>query len=104
MKKIFFVLLALMISQSVRAEWLDIGGGVGVRVYADPTRIESYSRIYQSIWTMNDYKTIQPATYTKKPFMSVVQRLIVDCARQESRIIGSFWYSENMGKIWLCST
>jgi len=98
MKKILFALLALTISQSAIAEWVEIGGGVNSTVYYDPNRIESYSRVYQSIWSLMDYKTTQQRQGMKAPFRSNVSRWTVDCSTKESRIISGFWYSENMGK------
>ena len=98
MKKLLFVLLALTISQSAMAQWVELGGDPSVRGYYDPSRIEPYSGLYQSIWTLQDLATTQSTKDTKKPFRSIVLRWNVDCSKKEIRVIGGFFYSENMGK------
>jgi hypothetical protein len=98
MKKFLFVLLALTICQPAMAQWVEIGGSSTSRIYYDPTRIEPYSVIYQSIWSLADYNAIQRHRGIDKPYRSAVNRNIVDCSRKEMRIISSFAYSENMGK------
>jgi hypothetical protein len=98
MKKILFVLFALMVSQPAMAQWVEMGGDSSARRYYDPSRIESYSGIYQSIWTLEDISTTQSPKGIKKPFRSIVFRWNVDCSTKEIRVIGAFFYSENMGK------
>ena len=98
MKKLLFVLFALMVSQPAMAQWVQMGEGSSSRQYYDPTRIESYSGIYQSIWGLNDYNAIQENRRVKKSYRSSVARWVVDCSRKEIKEIGAFWYSENMGK------
>ena len=98
MKKILFALLALTISQSAIAEWVEIGGGANSTTYFDPNRIESYSGIYQSIWSLIDYKDTQQRKDIKAPWRSTMMRWNVNCSTKESRTISGFWYSENMGK------
>jgi len=97
-KKILFVLLALTISHSAIAEWVELGGGANSTIYFDPNRIEPYARVYQSIWSMVDFKTVQQRKDIKAPYRSTISRWNVDCSTKESRTISRFWYSENMGK------
>jgi hypothetical protein len=98
MKKILFVLLALVVSQSAMAEWVDIGEGASGKSYYDPKRIEPYFGGYQSIWGLHDYDITQERKDIKAPYRSEVFRWNVDCQRKEFRAIAGFWYSENMGK------
>ena len=98
MKKILFVLLALTISHSAIAEWVPYGDVSNFTAYYDPSRIESYNGIYQSVWSLMDYKTNQQSKDIKAPYRSSIRRCIVDCSTKESRTISAFWYSASMGK------
>jgi hypothetical protein len=98
MKKILFVLIALMVSQPSRAEWVEMASAPSILAYYDPSKIESYDRKYKTIWMLVDFNTTQKDLIIKKPFRSNVARWVVDCSRKEARVIASFWYSENMGK------
>jgi hypothetical protein len=98
MKKLLFVLLALTISQSAMAQWVEIGGDSSVRLYYDPSQIYSYARVYKSTWVLTDYGTIQRKQFSKAPFQSLLVRWIIDCSKTESKITAGYWYSEKGGK------
>jgi hypothetical protein len=98
MKKILFVLFALMVNQPAMAQWVEFGGDLSVRAYYDPSRIESYAGVYKSTWVLTDYGTIQREQFSKAPFQSSVVRWIVDCSKKESKVIAGYWYSEKGGK------
>ena len=98
MKKILFILLALTISQPAMASWEKVGGGSYGQSYIDITRIEKYNYLYQSIWTLQDLNSVNQTASSKKPYRSVVSRLVVDCTKKQSTIIALYFYPEPMGK------
>ena len=94
MKKVL-VLLLLMVSTSVFAEWTrvaDTSDG-DMTAYIDYGTIKKKNNKVQ-IWTLYDYKTVQQVE--KVRYLSQASRMEYDCGEETLRMLDMYWHSENM--------
>ena len=91
MKKLTLLLL-LMISTNVMAEWTvgDTSSDGTQTVYLDIDTIKRKENKV-SMWIMIDYKTVQEGG-----FLSAVTRYEYDCEENTSRMLDFIWYKGNM--------
>ena len=91
MKKLV-VLLLLMISTNVFAEWtpVDTSSDGTQTAYLDIDTIKRKGNKV-SMWMMIDYKTVQEGG-----FLSAVSRFEYDCEERTSRMLDFVWYKGNM--------
>ena len=97
MKKTLMILL-LMISTNVFAEWTEIARPASNRytIYIDYQsihKIENSNSV--SLWILTDWKTIREIARDK--YLSNQQHIKVDCKEQIMWLLDFTWYSENMG-------
>jgi hypothetical protein len=97
MKKIKLLLL-LLVSTSVFAEWTEIARPSSNRytVYIDyPSirKIENSNIV--SLWMLTDWKTIRDVSGDK--YLSNQQHIKVDCKQEIMWLLDFTWYSKNMG-------
>ena len=93
MKKIL-ILLLLMVSTSVFAEWTVLGSGAyGTTFYADFGTIKRIGNKVK-IWSLLDFKTVQKVENYK--FLSQMVRSEYDCEEETMRILDVYLYSGNM--------
>ena len=104
MKKLV-VLLLLMVSTSVFAEWTEVSGNddVGITAYADFGTIKRKGNKVK-MWSLLDLKTVQEVA--GKKYLSVMSRNEYDCEEETSRMLDFYEYSGNMrnGEIVWSST
>ena len=94
MKKIL-VLLLLMVSTSLFAEWTEVVTYVPVTIYVD---YQSIIRIGNKVEMsfLQDYKSVY--TVGNIRMLSVKSRGEYFCEENKSRLLNYYWYSENMGQ------
>ena len=104
MKKLV-VLLLLMVSTSVFAEWTEVNGNkdAGLTTYVDYGTIKNQNNKVK-IWTLYDYKRVQQVEDSR--FLSSVTHTEYNCEEETSRMLDVYWYSGNMrnGEIVWSST
>ena len=104
MKKVL-VLLLLMVSTSVFAEWTEVGQSAanGMTAYADFGTIKRKGNKVK-MWRLYDFKTVQKVG--NDSFLSSVSRNEYDCEEETVRLLDFYWYSGNMrqGEIVVSST
>ena len=104
MKKLV-VLLLLMVSTSVFAEWTEVGGNddAGLTTYVDYGTIKRKGNKVK-MWSLLDLKTVQEVA--GKKYLSVMSRNEYDCEEETSRMLDFYEYSGNMrnGEIVWSST
>ena len=104
MKKIL-ILLLLMVSTSVFAEWTEVNGNkdAGLTTYVDYGTIKNQNNKVK-IWTLYDYKRVQQVEDSR--FLSSVTHTEYNCEEETSRMLDVYWYSGNMrnGEIVWSST
>ena len=102
MKKLV-VLLLLMVSTSVFAEWTEVGGNDVITAYADFGTIKRKGNKVK-MWSLLDLKTVQEVA--GKKYLSVMSRNEYDCEEETSRRLDFYEYSGNMrnGEIVWSST
>ena len=101
MKKIV-VLLLLMVSTNVFAEWTVVGSASGKTVYADFGTIKRKGNKVK-MWTLYDFNTVRQVENSR--YLSQMERDEYDCEEETSRLLDFLWYSGNMrqGEIVLSS-
>ena len=94
MKKIL-VLLLLIVSTSVFAEWTEVGGNnaAGQTSYIDLGTIKRKGHKVK-VWSLNDYKTVQESEGSR--YLSSMSRYEYDCEEETIRLLDFLWYSGNM--------
>jgi hypothetical protein len=92
MKKVL-VLLLLIVSTSVFAEWANVDDNDEMTTYVDFGTIKKKGNKVK-IWSLIDFKTVQ--TYEKIKFLSQLTRNEYDCEEETRRMLDLFWYSVNM--------
>jgi hypothetical protein len=89
------LLLLLLISTTVLAEWTEFGGNTDFDLtsYID---FETIKRKDNKVWmwSLFDYKTVQK--FKNYRYLSQVSRMEYDCEEETKRILDFYWYSENM--------
>ncbi len=104
MKKLV-VLLLLMVSTNVFAEWTEVNGNkdAGLTTYVDYGTIKNQNNKVK-IWTLYDYKRVQQVEDSR--FLSSVTHTEYNCEEETSRMLDVYWYSGNMrnGEIVWSST
>ena len=98
MKKVL-VLLLLMVSTSVFAEWTRVGSSDdGMTSYADSETIKRKGSKVK-MWRLFDFKTIQKGLGGESErHLSSVSRDEYDCEGETERQLDIHWYSSNMGQ------
>ena len=102
MKKLTLLLL-LLVSTSVFAEWTKVGGTDDMTSYADFGTIKRKGNKVK-MWGLYDFKTVQKVG--NDSFLSSVSRNEYDCEEETVRLLDFYWYSGNMrqGEIVVSST
>jgi hypothetical protein len=95
MKKILVLLLLMVVSTSVFAEWTVVGGvdGMTAYAYADSDSIKKKGTKVK-MWSLFDYKTVQK--FDNLSYLSSVTRNEYDCEEETRRMLDLHWYSGNM--------
>ena len=94
MKKVL-VLLLLMVSTSVFAEWTRVTESADgdITYYADFGTIKKKGNKVK-MWDLLDYKTVQRTSYSI--YLSQVSRNEYYCEEETKRMLDFYWYSGNM--------
>ena len=93
MKKVL-VLLLLMVSTNVFAEWTEVGGNDGdMTAYFDIQNIKRKGDKVK-MWSLFDYKTVQKNSYGI--YLSQLSRNEYDCEEETGRLIDASLYLRNM--------
>ena len=104
MKKIL-ILLLLMVSTSVFAEWTRVGKNtVGDKtIYVDTGTIKRKGNKVK-MWTLYDFNTVRQ--FENSRYLSQMERDEYDCEEETSALLDFLWYSGNMknGDIVFSST
>jgi hypothetical protein len=98
MSKAFLMMLLVIISSSVMAEWVEIGISENFIVYVDPATIRKSGNMVR-IWSLHDYKTTQGSI----SYMSSTLEREHDCIEKRGQQLFLAFYSKNMGRgatIW----
>ena len=95
MKKIL-ILLLLMVSTSVFAEWTEVGQSAanGMTAYADFGTIKRKGNKVK-MWHLTDFKTVKKLGENDR-YLSEMRRGEYDCEEETTRMLDLFWYSVNM--------
>ena len=96
MKKLV-VLLLLMVSTSVFAEWTEVSGNddVGITAYADFGTIKRKGNKVK-MWKLFDYKTVKESGVDR--YLSEMRRGEYDCEEETIGLFDWHWYSGNMAE------
>ena len=95
MKKIL-VLLLLMVSTSVFAEWTRVTESAdgGYTLYIDYGTIKKKGHKLK-VWNLFDYKTVRIGAANER-YLSALTRFEYDCEEETERGLDYYWYSRNM--------
>ena len=95
MKKIL-ILLLLIVSTNVLADWVEIDKNVddGQTTYFDSELIKKNGNKVK-MWSLFDFKTVQSGVRNEK-FLSALSLFEYDCSKVTSRLIYFSWFSLNM--------
>ena len=94
MKKLL-VLLLLMVSTSVFAEWTEVGRNKKQTAYVDFGTIKKKGNKVK-MWSLDDFNTIQKLENYR--YMSSLGNYEYDCEEETVRMLDLHWYSGNMGQ------
>ena len=94
MKKLV-VLLLLMVSTSVFAEWTEIGSKDVMTVYVDYGSIKKKGHKVK-MWRLYDFKTVQIFAEDNTRYLSDMRRYEYDCEEERHQQLDIYWYSGNM--------
>ena len=92
MKKLTLLLL-LMVSTSVTAEWSVVGSNDEMNVYNDFSSIKKQVN-KTKMWSMFDFKTVKKIE--NDSFLSQVFHYEYDCINETIKQLDFIWYSGNM--------
>ena len=92
MKKLTLLLL-LMVSTSVTAEWSVVGSNDEMNVYNDFSSIKKQVN-KTKMWSMFDFKTVK--MIENDSFLSQVFHYEYDCENETIKQLDFIWYSGNM--------
>ena len=94
MKKLL-VLLLLMVSTNVFAEWTRVNGSTdgNVIVYVDYGTIRRKGNKVK-MWSLFDYKKVQIVANTR--YLSDLTRYEYACEEETTRVLDFYWHSRNM--------
>jgi len=96
MKKLILLLLLLLVSQSVMAEWTYVAESYGDKTYVDISTIKKTENGIFKIWDLLDYN--EPKPYGKGlKLTSIVTSLEYDCNREVVRHLFYVVYGTHMG-------
>ena len=87
------LLLLLMVSTNVFAEWTEVGSNDEMTAYVDFGTIKKKDHKVK-IWILFDFKTVQKAISYR--YLSQMERDEYDCDEETSRMLDLYWYSGNM--------
>ena len=93
MKKLTLLLL-LMVSTSVLAEWTTVGGGTDLISYIDFGTIKRKDNKVK-MWSLIDLKTVHEFSGGER-YLSGMMRSEYDCEEETMRMLDVYYYSENM--------
>jgi len=96
MKKIV-VLLLLMFSTNVLAEWTRVDSDGEITVFVDVQTIRKVGSKVK-MWTLMDFKTVQQfiSTLDTIRYLSGANHKEYDCEEETTRFLDFHWYSENI--------
>jgi hypothetical protein len=87
------ITLLLLSSGPAYAEWLELSGDHRVTVYTDATTIRRTGDLVR-MWELVNFQTLQAS---RNPYFSLKAVREYDCTLEQSRIIGLYSYSGQMG-------
>ena len=93
MKKLTLLLL-LMISTNVLAEWTTVGGNTDLISYIDFGTIKRKDNKVK-MWSLIDLKTVHEFSGGER-YLSGMMRSEYDCEEETMRMLDVYYYSENM--------
>jgi hypothetical protein len=97
MNRSLFILVLLLISSPVYAEWALIGGDneAGMALYVDPALI-SQNETHTTLWVLYDFKTAQTKGSGESFSSAKIQREY-DCPNELTRVLKVTNYAGDMG-------
>ena len=95
MTRLFLIILLLLSSGVVYAEWVKVGDSdeAGKTIYVDPATIRRDNNLVK-MWQFYDYKTVQ--TVGGNRFLTAKEQWEFDCAEGRSRVVARKEFSGNM--------
>jgi hypothetical protein len=94
MRKVILMLLPAVVSNSVKAEWINLGEGYNTIVYANPDTIRrSGNNIY--LWRLTEFKL--PQVESGKSFLSTKEQMEYNCKNEQYRLLARLVISGSMG-------
>ena len=96
MKKILILLLLMVVSTNVMAEWTRVSESADgdITYYVDTGTIKRKGNKVK-MWDLFDYKTVQKSSDGKE-YLSSLSRNEYDCEEETKRMLDFYWYSGNM--------
>lgn len=93
-KAILMMLLAIVSSSAVAAEWVEVCHSDNTTAYANLSTIRKAGKKVK-MWTLLDFQ--EPRHFSGSSFMSIMSQNEFDCKEEQSRDIYISFISENMG-------
>ncbi len=87
-------MLLTMASNSVLAEWKQVGSNENTTLYIDPVTIQREGNLAK-MWHLTDYR--KPTRDISEPYLSAKDQHEYDCKQAKSRRRAASQHSENMG-------
>lgn len=94
MKKIL-ILLLLLASTNVFAEWTEVDSNDEMTFYIDFGTIKRKGHKVK-MWSLYDHKTLKTSTLNNTRYLSQLIRKEFDCEQETKRLLDSYLYSGNM--------
>lgn len=100
MRKVIFVALLAVVSDSVMAEWVQVGSNTAFTSYTDPSSIrregiKTMEGSKAKMVSLMDYTTV--ITRAGKTYASIIAQHEFDCRQEQVRMLYSSIYSGHMG-------
>jgi hypothetical protein len=96
MRKAFLILLLAVVSNSVVAEWVEVGGNETAITHADPATIRKAGNMV-TMWHLPDYAKARGIEGIK-PYASAKAQDEYDCKQERTRTLSISLHSANMGE------
>ena len=98
MKRLFFIVLLVLSSGPVYAEWIELGKSAGMTAYYDPDTIREKGNL-RKMWILYDFTTSQVTSGLS--YLSAIVQVEYDCSEERGRILARTAYADKMsnGKV-----
>ena len=94
MKKLILFLVLIFTTYSIHAKWLLVAGSEEAKFYVEINSIKQTGNLV-TYWELLDYPSMQ--TFNNLNYYSVKQKYETNCNTEDSALLYSNFYSENMG-------